>query len=58
MVPQDPINPLRSTLPRYCSMEAGGLLFISSARFFIKKKERGGGIDLSNAYSVVPAWPH
>lgn len=38
-------------------MEAGGLLFRSSARFFIKK-QKGGGIDLSNAYSVVPAWPH
>jgi hypothetical protein len=56
MVPQDPILPLRSTLPRYCSMEAGGLLFRSSARFLFFF--RRGGIDLSNAYSVVPAWPH
>ena len=44
---------LRSTLPRYCSMEAGGLLEVRPAFFF-----RRGGIDLSNAYSVVPAWPH
>ena len=40
-------------------MEAGGLLFRSAARFFIfDSKKGGGGIDLSNAYSVVPAWPH
>uniref|UniRef100_A0A2P2MKQ5 Uncharacterized protein n=1 Tax=Rhizophora mucronata TaxID=61149 RepID=A0A2P2MKQ5_RHIMU len=46
--------PLRSTLPRYCSMEAGRLVR-SSARFFWCRR---GGIDLSNAYSVVPAWSH
>ena len=46
--------PLRYTLPRYCSMEAGGLVR-GSARFFWCRR---GGIDLSNAYSVVPAWPH
>lgn len=32
-------------------MEAGGLLEVRPGFF-------GGGIDLFNAYSVVPAWPH
>lgn len=37
-------------------MEAGGLLFLEVRpylAFLIKKM----GIDLSHAYSVVPAWP-
>jgi len=33
MVPKDPIGPLRSTLPRYCSMEAGGLLEVRPGFF-------------------------
>jgi len=44
--------PLRSTLLRYCSMEAGGLKL--GPLFWCRR----GGIDLSNAYSVVPVWPH
>ena len=35
-------------------MEAGGLLEVRPGFFWCRR----GGIDLSNAYSVVPAWPH
>ena len=45
MVPQDPRNPLRSTLPRYCSMEAGRQLFRSSARFFVFLLKKGASIN-------------
>ena len=38
MVPKDPIWPLRSTLPRYCSMEAGGLLEVRPGFFGVVGK--------------------